>query len=110
MTRKEWARRKGRSAHWATKRMRSAIFERDRCACVWCGAAYPLTLDHVVPRRLGGTHDTRNLITSCFYCNSKRGAMRVQVFAATLSMQPGGAPVSVILRSVRNAQRRVVRL
>lgn len=32
------------------------------------------TLDHVVPRKQGGTNDDSNLIACCASCNSRKGA------------------------------------
>jgi 5-methylcytosine-specific restriction endonuclease McrA len=34
---------------------------------------YP-SLDHILPRSLGGTHDSSNLRTAHLHCNSMRGA------------------------------------
>ncbi len=60
------------------------VYERDDYLCWLCGdrvdttiaAPHPLaaTLDHIVPRSLGGSDDPDNLGTAHFICNSKRGA------------------------------------
>ena len=50
------------------------IFRRDDYSCQYCGTrGGNLTLDHVIPRRLGGTHSWENLVTACAYCNHKKG-------------------------------------
>jgi 5-methylcytosine-specific restriction endonuclease McrA len=33
-----------------------------------------MTLEHVVPLNLGGTHDLINLALACFGCNNARGS------------------------------------
>lgn len=56
---------------------RARIYARDGHACVWCGAGAPakLTLDHLIPRALGGSNRYWNLITACAGCNSRRRDM-----------------------------------
>lgn len=75
-----------RYAERATRRTirRLHIFERDGYVCWMCeercdsSARVPQlnapTIDHLVPRVHGGTHDEANLATACFACNSRRGA------------------------------------
>lgn len=75
-----WNTRKGRSfTSWIRKSTRFAIYHRDGFDCVWCRGVFPpaldgvgLTLDHVVPRYLGGSHRPDNLVTSCLSCNAAR--------------------------------------
>jgi hypothetical protein len=50
------------------------VKERDGFVCVYCGATTDLTIDHVKPIALGGTHDLTNLVTACRSCNSKKNA------------------------------------
>lgn len=54
--------------------VREAIYERDGRACLNCGSADDLTLDHIWPRSLGGTDEVSNLQTLCRPCNSRKGA------------------------------------
>ncbi|MDH3583484.1 MAG: HNH endonuclease, partial [Phycisphaerae bacterium] len=52
------------------------IYARDGNRCQYCGDRLPtseLTLDHVVPRRLGGDNSWENLVCACVPCNSKKG-------------------------------------
>lgn len=62
---------------WILRDRRLAIYARDSFACVYCLASEAsgatLTLDHWQPRQYGGSHETRNLLTSCMSCNSMRG-------------------------------------
>ncbi len=50
------------------------ILRRDRYTCQYCGRqSRNLTLDHVVPRRLGGGHCWENLVAACPACNRRKG-------------------------------------
>ena len=43
--------------------------------CHWCGIWGPwwaMTVDHLTPRGLGGSHAPDNLVASCFECNQGR--------------------------------------
>ena len=55
----------------ASKRRR--VFERDSHKCCVCSATDDLTLDHIEPEALGGSHDDDNLRTLCRSCNSRKG-------------------------------------
>ena len=55
---------------------RKEIFSRDGYRCQYCAIkldSQHLTLDHVVPRRLGGQHEWENITTACSKCNHKKG-------------------------------------
>ena len=54
---------------------RRAIFERDDFHCQYCARRFAeaeLTMDHVIPRHLGGRTSWENIVTSCIYCNSEK--------------------------------------
>ncbi len=58
-------------------RTRFEVFKRDDFTCRYCGRKTPevvLQVDHVVPVAEGGDEDYANLVTSCFECNSGKGA------------------------------------
>jgi 5-methylcytosine-specific restriction endonuclease McrA len=55
---------------------RRNIFARDRNHCQYCGKKYPtteLSLDHVIPRSMGGKSNWENIVCSCTNCNVKKG-------------------------------------
>ena len=55
---------------------RHNMYLRDLYQCQYCGDTFDyndLTIDHVIPRRMGGTTNWENCVTSCFPCNSKKG-------------------------------------
>ncbi len=55
---------------------RKNLFARDNHQCQYCGQTRPLSqlsLDHVVPRSLGGRTTWENIVCSCMKCNSRKG-------------------------------------
>lgn len=64
-----------------------AVWARDGWRCRYCGvrvvqtesgdtvcATNTATVDHVHPRRLGGTNRMQNLVTACYACNQAKGS------------------------------------
>lgn len=57
------------------------VFVRDQHKCVYCGkdilesldSFAASHLDHLKPRRAGGTNDLFNCVTACAVCNSMKG-------------------------------------
>jgi 5-methylcytosine-specific restriction endonuclease McrA len=68
------------------------IFSRDGGCCVYCGVETHrlakglsrspklATLDHVVPRSMGGPLNPANLVLACQGCNNRRGVMDAEEF------------------------------
>ncbi len=55
------------------------IFRRDKYTCQYCGTwGINLTIDHVIPRRLGGIHSWKNLVTACASCNHRKGGRTIE--------------------------------
>lgn len=52
--------------------LRQTVYARDGNRCVRCGATDDLTIDHIFPQSIGGTHALENLRTLCRPCNSGR--------------------------------------
>jgi 5-methylcytosine-specific restriction endonuclease McrA len=55
---------------------RRNLFARDGSRCQYCGKKFPtneLSLDHVVPRMLGGGSQWENIVCACTKCNTKKG-------------------------------------
>ena len=61
----------GSSRLWRT--IRARILMRDNYTCQSCGMEGADSVDHIVPRRLGGTDMEDNLQTLCRTCNSSKG-------------------------------------
>lgn len=65
------------------------IFRRDNHTCQYCGTkARGLTLDHIIPRYLGGQHSWENLVTACPDCNRKKGGRTAQQAGMRLRRMP----------------------
>jgi len=60
----------GSTTKW--RRIRQSIIDRDQC-CQMCGTEDRLTVDHIVPRILGGDDNPSNLQVLCGSCNSSKG-------------------------------------
>jgi len=55
------------------------ILRRDDFTCQYCGRQLPyLTIDHIVPRRLGGVHAWNNLVAACPTCNHHKGGRTLE--------------------------------
>jgi 5-methylcytosine-specific restriction endonuclease McrA len=52
---------------------RHSILARDGYTCQYCGSTRELTIDHVIPRWMGGPHTWENLVACCRKCNLKKG-------------------------------------
>ena len=55
---------------------RRNIYARDRNRCQYCGKHFStseLSLDHIIPRSLGGGASWENLVCACVKCNVKKG-------------------------------------
>ena len=58
------------------KLTRKEVFRRDNYTCQYCGRKMgTLTVDHVIPRRLGGKTDWANVVAACPRCNHLKGGM-----------------------------------
>jgi 5-methylcytosine-specific restriction endonuclease McrA len=52
---------------WAWRKTRKRILTRDRHTCQYCGAL-ATTVDHKLPRRMGGGDEDSNLVACCTSC------------------------------------------
>lgn len=85
-----WPQRHG--GQWIAHAERMAIYERDDWMCHLCGERVDAdaefnddmaaSLDHLVPRSLGGSDDPTNLKTAHRGCNTRRGAKLLEEVAA----------------------------
>jgi 5-methylcytosine-specific restriction endonuclease McrA len=68
---------------------RRGVFARDGYTCQYCGVtAKDLTIDHVVPKRLGGGATWENLVCCCRRCNTKKGDKNLQASGMQLKRPP----------------------
>jgi len=70
---------------------RRNIFARDKNSCQYCGKRYPtseLSLDHIIPRSMGGKSVWENMVCSCTQCNVKKGGRTPKQAGMTLVQKP----------------------
>lgn len=68
---------------------RHSILARDNYTCQYCGVkGRELTIDHVVPRWVGGGHSWDNLVACCRRCNLKKGDKTPQQAHMKLMKRP----------------------
>lgn len=71
------------------------VLRRDDYTCQYCGQKTThLTIDHVVPRHLGGAHDWSNLVAACPSCNHRKGGRTLEQAQMRLLRQPSEPPSS----------------
>ena len=71
------------------------ILRRDEYTCQYCGQRTPyLTIDHVIPRRLGGRHTWDNLVAACPPCNHRKGGRTADQAQMRLLHKPAEPPSS----------------
>jgi 5-methylcytosine-specific restriction endonuclease McrA len=77
------------------KLTKNEIFRRDNHTCQYCSRrTAELTIDHVIPRRLGGTHTWTNLVTACPACNHRKGGRTLEQAQMSLLRRPKAPPAS----------------
>lgn len=53
---------------------RKNIIIRDGATCCYCGTTHgPMTVDHIIPKNVGGADSWENLVCACGKCNNKKG-------------------------------------
>jgi len=70
---------------------RRNIFARDKNRCQYCGKRYPtseLSLDHIIPRTMGGKSVWENVVCACTDCNVKKGGQTPKQAGLTLVRKP----------------------
>ena len=54
-----------------------AVVDKYGPTCLCCGEIKPLTMDHVIPIFVGGTHTVDNVQPLCLSCNSSKGTKTI---------------------------------
>ena len=70
---------------------RRNIYARDRGRCQYCGRRFPtpeLSLDHVVPRSMGGATTWQNVVCCCVACNVRKGGRTPETAGLRLIIEP----------------------
>jgi 5-methylcytosine-specific restriction endonuclease McrA len=78
-----------------TRLTRKEVFRRDNFICQYCGSSgKELTIDHVVPRHMGGEHIWNNVVTACSLCNHRKGGRTLEQSGMRLMHSPKEPPSS----------------
>jgi 5-methylcytosine-specific restriction endonuclease McrA len=75
----------------SVKLNRRNLFARDRNMCQYCGRHFPtseLSIDHVLPRSLGGKDTWENLVCACIRCNARKGGRTPEQARTPLIRKP----------------------
>lgn len=70
---------------------RRNIFARDESRCQYCGRRFPtkeLSIDHVIPRSMGGQSVWENVVCACVTCNARKGGRTPEQARMTLIRKP----------------------
>jgi 5-methylcytosine-specific restriction endonuclease McrA len=79
------------------KLTRREVFRRDNYTCQYCGRHTPeLTVDHVLPRHLGGEHRWNNVVTACPACNHRKGGRKLDEAHMSLMRPPHEPPANAL--------------
>jgi len=94
--------------HPRVKLNKREVFRRDNFTCQYCGArGWNLTIDHVIPRRLGGNHSWENLVTACAYCNHRKGGRTAEQAGMKLLAQPREPSSNALYIFARHAKNNI---
>jgi len=79
----------------SVKLSRREIFRRDSYTCQYCGKhTLDLTIDHVIPRHVGGPHTWENVVAACSSCNHRKGGRSLEDSNMKLRHVPAEPPRS----------------
>jgi 5-methylcytosine-specific restriction endonuclease McrA len=79
------------------KLTRREVFRRDNYTCQYCGRRdTPLTVDHILPKHLGGQHVWTNVAAACPGCNHRKGGRRLEEVRMNLLHVPKEPPASAV--------------
>ena len=77
------------------KLSRREVFRRDNFTCQYCGKkTSDLTIDHVIPRHMGGKHVWANVVAACGACNHRKGGRLLDEANMRLLRPPSEPPSS----------------
>ncbi len=77
------------------KLSRREVFRRDDYTCQYCGRqTNDLTLDHILPKHLGGEHTWMNIVAACPGCNHHKGGRELAEAHMHLLRNPQEPPAS----------------
>lgn len=73
------------------KYSRQTVFTRDKYRCGYCGKTFrhkELTVDHILPKCLGGKTEWNNVISCCYSCNQSKADKTLKTAGLKLIFKP----------------------
>lgn len=68
---------------------RRNIIIRDGYTCCYCGSSKgPMTVDHIIPKNMGGSDSWDNLVCACDRCNNKKSGRTPKMAGMKLQRKP----------------------
>ena len=70
---------------------RESVIQRDNYICAYCGKKFKkdyLTIDHILPKSLGGKNTWKNTVASCKACNNRKADRTPEQAKMPLLYQP----------------------
>jgi 5-methylcytosine-specific restriction endonuclease McrA len=70
---------------------RKSVFKRDCFSCQYCGIFLTydnITMDHIIPKKLGGSNSFLNCVAACQSCNLFKGDKTLEESGLKLLNQP----------------------
>lgn len=79
------------------KLSKQEILRRDKFSCQYCGKKTSnLTIDHIVPKHMAGSHSWENLVAACSSCNHKKGGRTISQSNMKLLSRPHAPKASAL--------------
>ncbi len=94
--------------HQRVKFTKRTVLARDQHACQYCGEqTRDLTLDHVIPKALGGETVWTNVVAACKKCNGRKGGRLLKEARMHLVRAPREPKFLPYLRLMRNSYQKI---
>jgi hypothetical protein len=71
---------------------------KSGCICAYCGTVDNLSIDHLVPKMLGGENNADNALFACRSCNSSKGSKDLLEWYGQKEMFP---PILILRRYLK---------
>ncbi len=84
---------------------RKNVLIRDKNTCQYCGIHFPvseLTIDHIIPKSIGGKTRWDNIVACCKSCNNKKGKKTPWQANMSLVKKPSAPSYIYFLHIVRH--------
>jgi 5-methylcytosine-specific restriction endonuclease McrA len=66
---------------------KATVLARDNNTCGYCGKRAD-TVDHIIPKKLGGDNSYENCVAACLRCNSKKADKHIKEVGYELLIKP----------------------